>query len=62
MTQQGKNLDFDMLALASMAAPTAAAAAIIVNNYDNSRTINQTNNSPKALSRLEIYRQTKMFE
>lgn len=31
-----------------------------VNNfYDNSRTVNQTNNSPKALSRLEIYRQTK---
>jgi hypothetical protein len=25
---------------------------------DNSKTINQTNNSPKALSRLEIYRQT----
>lgn len=35
--------------------------AAVVNNYyqnDNSRTINQTNNSPKALSRLEIYRQT----
>lgn len=34
----------------------------IVNNYynnDNSRTVNQTNNSPKALSRLEIYRQTR---
>ncbi|MDE7105435.1 MAG: phage tail tape measure protein, partial [Ruminococcus sp.] len=33
-----------------------------VNNYyqtDNSRTVNQTNNSPKSLSRLEIYRQTK---
>ena len=33
----------------------------VVNNYyktDNSRTVNQTNNSPKALSRLEIYRQT----
>ena len=32
------------------------------NNYyqnDNSRTVNQTNNSPKALSRLEIYRMTK---
>jgi phage-related protein len=29
-----------------------------VYNYDNSKTINQTNNSPKALSRLEIYRQT----
>lgn len=35
--------------------------AAVVNNYyktDNSRTVNQTNNSPKALSRLEIYRQT----
>lgn len=34
----------------------------IVNNYynnDNSRTVNQTNNSPKSLSRLEIYRQTR---
>ena len=33
-----------------------------VNNYystDNSRTVNQTNNSPKSLSRLEIYRQTR---
>ena len=35
--------------------------AAVVNNYyktDNRRTVNQTNNSPKALSRLEIYRQT----
>lgn len=34
----------------------------VVNNYynnDNSRTVNQTNNSPKSLSRLEIYRMTK---
>ena len=34
----------------------------VVNNYyhtDNSRTVNQTNNSPKSLSRLEILRQTK---
>jgi phage-related protein len=31
----------------------------IVNNYNNSRTVNQTNNSPKSLSRLEIYRQTR---
>ena len=36
--------------------------ASVVNNYynnDNSRTVNQTNNSPKSLSRLEIYRQTR---
>ena len=34
----------------------------VVNNYynhNNIRTVNQTNNSPKALSRLEIYRQTR---
>ncbi|MDO5149492.1 MAG: phage tail tape measure protein [Oscillospiraceae bacterium] len=31
----------------------------VVNNYNNSRTVNQTNNSPKSLSRLEIYRQTR---
>lgn len=37
-----------------------AASGSIVNNYayDNSRTINQTNNSPKSLSHAEIYRQT----
>ena len=29
------------------------------NNNDNSRTVNQTNNSPKSLSRLEIYRMTR---
>ena len=28
-------------------------------NNDNSRTVNQTNNSPKSLSRLEIYRLTR---
>lgn len=34
----------------------------MVNNYyntDNSRTVNQTNNSPQPQSRLEIYRQTR---
>ena len=39
-----------------------SGSAPVVNNYyqtDNSRTVNQTNNSPKALSRLEIYRQTR---
>ena len=41
---------------------TAPQSGTVVNNYynnDNSRTINQTNNSPKALTRLEIYRQTR---
>ena len=39
-----------------------SAGSSVVNNYynnDNSRTVKQTNNSPKSLSRLEIYRQTK---
>lgn len=33
----------------------------VVNNYnnDNSQTVNQTNNSPESLSRLEIYRMTR---
>ena len=38
------------------------SANSVINNYytnDNSRTVNQTNNSPKSLSRLEIYRQTR---
>jgi len=35
------------------------SAGKVVNNYNNSRTVNQTNNSPKSLSRLEIYRQTR---
>jgi len=37
---------------------SAGATTTVINN-DNSRTINQTNNSPKALTRLEIYRQTR---
>ncbi|MDE5768447.1 MAG: hypothetical protein K2H82_03600 [Oscillospiraceae bacterium] len=36
-------------------------SSMVINSYnnDNSRTINQTNTSPKSLSRLEIYRQTR---
>lgn len=37
---------------------SVGSTTTIINNNDNSRTINQTNNSPKALSRLEIFRQT----
>ena len=37
---------------------SAGTTTTVINN-DNSRTINQTNNSPKALTRLEIYRQTR---
>lgn len=42
-------------------AMVGAGGTTVVNNYnnDNSRTVNQTNNSPKSLSRLEIYRQTR---
>lgn len=32
---------------------------LCVIKYGNSRTVNQTNNSPKSLSRLEIYRLTR---
>ena len=46
----------------SAAVVESTCGASVVNNYysnDNSRTVNQTNNSPKSLSRLEIYRQTR---
>ena len=46
----------------SAAVVGGTGGASVVNNYynnDNSRTVNQTNNSPKALSRLEIYRLTR---
>ena len=40
---------------------TGSAGTTVVNNYnnDNSHTVNQTNNSPKSLSRLEIYHMTR---
>ena len=36
-------------------------AGTVINNYNNdySRTVNQTNHSPKSLSRLEIYHMTR---
>ena len=37
----------------------APAANNSTNNTVNNYTFNQTNNSPKALNRLEIYRQSK---
>lgn len=46
----------------SAAVVGGTGGASVVNNYynnDNSRTVNQTNNSPKSLSRLEIYRLTR---
>jgi len=42
--------------------PSGTSGGAIVNNYystDNSQTFNQTNNSPKALSRFDQYRQSK---
>ena len=62
--QSGLNVD-----MSGRGAPTGdygammngGARATVINNYnnDNSRTVNQTNNSPKSLSRLEIYRMTR---
>ena len=55
----GFNLEYGLAEGSIEAAPQSGT---VVNNYynnDNSRTINQTNNSPKALTRLEIYRQTR---
>ncbi len=53
-------IDADMSGISS-AMQNSSPAGTIINNYnnDNSRTVNQTNNSPKSLSRLEIYRQTR---
>ena len=53
-TDMGVN--FDGLTASIM---DTVSAGTVVNNYNNSRTVNQTNNSQKSLSRLEIYRQTR---
>ena len=52
----GLNVDMDGISGAMM---NGTPAGTVINNYNNSRTVNQTNNSPKSLSRLEIYRQTR---
>ena len=54
--QSGLDMKLDGISGAMM----GAGGTTVVNNYnnDNSRTVNQTNHSPKSLSRLEIYRQT----
>ncbi|WP_462282203.1 phage tail tape measure protein [Ruminococcus champanellensis] len=56
--QSGLNVDMDGISGAMM---NGTPAGTVINNYnnDNSRTVNQTNHSPKSLSRLEIYRQTQ---
>ena len=56
--QSGLNVDMDGISGAMINGSSGG----VVNNYynnDNSRTVNQTNNSPKSLSRLEIYRMTR---
>ena len=56
--QSGFGMKFDGI---SGAMPDGGAGGVVNNYYnnDNSRTVNQTNNSPKSLSRLEIYRMTR---
>ena len=52
------NYTLDGVSSGAMVAGTSSGT---VNNYyttDNSHTFNQTNNSPKSLSRFDIYRQT----
>ena len=58
MNSENMAFSFDSNSLISGVKSSAGTT----NNYyntDNSRTINQTNTSPKSLSRLEIYRQTR---
>lgn len=59
--QQMKDLKSNLVASVPM--QSIARAGGVVNHNQNSQTVNQTfnqyNSSPKALSRLEIYRQTK---
>lgn len=52
-------LQFDSLANVTLLPNTQSTSAPAPTMIDNSRTIYQTNNSPKALTRLEIYRQTR---
>ena len=56
--QSGLSVDMDGISGAMM---NGTPAGTVINNYnnDNSRTVNQTNYSPKSLSRLEIYRMTR---
>ena len=56
--ESGLSMKLDGISGAMM---NGSATGTVINNYnnDNSRTVNQTNNSPKSLSRLEIYRQTR---
>lgn len=55
------NFDYNVDMSGVTGAMVGAGGTTVVNNYnnDNSRTVNQTNNSPKSLSRLENYRMTR---
>ena len=55
------NSDFSMDMSGVTGAIMEGMGTTVINNYnnDNSRTIHQTNNSPKAQSRLELYRLTR---
>ena len=55
------NSDFNMDMSGVTGAMMEGMGTTVINNYnnDNSRTIHQTNNSPKAQSRLELYRLTR---
>ena len=55
------NSDFNVDMSDVTGAMMGAGGTTVVNNYnnDNSRTVNQTNNSLKSLSRLEIYCQMR---
>ncbi|MBQ9808321.1 MAG: hypothetical protein IJM55_05590 [Ruminococcus sp.] len=53
------NFDVDMSGVKGAMVSTGGTSVVNNFNNDNSRTVNQTNNSPKSLSRLEIYRQTR---
>lgn len=56
--RSGFDMKFDGISGAMMNSGSSG----VINNYynnDNSRTVNQTNNSPKSLSQLEIYRMTR---
>ena len=57
--QSGFNRKFDGISGAMLDGGSGGVVNNYYNNTDNSRTVNQTNNSPKSLSRLEIYRQTR---
>ena len=58
MNSENMAFSFDNNSLIS-GGKTSAGTTNNYYNTDNSRTINQTNTSPKSLSRLEIYRQTR---